>query len=871
MSNLGNAWHIPDNPEPRGRGGMRDPIGAIVPGTAITIVSGNQFQGGGNPGNQLQTGSSVFFKRATDAAWTELPMTFYRTFGNNKYYTATIRADVASGFQVDEAIQYYLRVAYDDHDTTFVQANGGLSAPTESEADAQAAPFTFTVESSTRWGRWDPPFELPNVAIHTTVLPDGRVLMWGRREAGNPSLDVHSCTPFVWNPKTLEVTFTAQPTKAPTPEDPEETVNLFCASHAFLSDGRLLVVGGHLADGNGVNQASIFDYRDDSWTPTAKMSSGRWYPTATTLPDGGVLVLGGSYFGSAPSPGGNPEIIHNDVPEVWKNGTWTPLREFIPGGRRTGDLELYPRLHVISDGKVFMPGPLQETYLLDPANGGSWQDANAPRDSQRDYCPSVMYDMDKVVYIGGGNDAPPPGQQTPRPPTNAVFTIDLQANPREWERTGSMKYPRRQHDATLLPDGTVLVTGGTRGGGGPDPGRRDDSGFNDLRQGQPVHAAEVWDPATGTWTELVAEEVDRCYHATAVLLPDGRVLSAGGGEYRPFDGLGDMSPNPDQDSHRTAQIFSPPYLFKGRRPVITSAPTSVRYGQTFDVATDQPAEIDKVRWIRLPSVTHAFDQSQRINVLSFQVVAGKLRVTAPASPSLCPPGPYMLFTLNAAGVPSEAWIVQMQADPALAQAAVTPRPQDVAYGAYEAAAAPQAAAAAAPEGTRVIVGISGTCPYGIAACWGGAHEALSRLEGVAWVSPIADANDSTAAVVLGDDYVPALDRWDAQFRSIVGGRYVLRGVEITLRGRVEERNGQLVLAASRQWPDVQLARLEGCAKVQWDRAAGASRSPDDDEPLAFERLAASVRGRANGEQVAVTGPLIQTDRGYRLHVRLLGV
>src|SRR3989442_12007923 len=130
---------------------------------------------------------------------------------------------------------------------------------------------------------------------------------------------------------------------------------------------------------------------------------------------------------------------------------------------------------------------------------------------------------------------------------------------------------RRQHNATLLPDGTVLVTGGSRGGGGTDPnrpGKPDDNGFNDLRPGRPVHIAELWDPATQTWTELAAEEVDRCYHATAVLLPDATVLSAGGGEDRPVDRQG--VPDELADSHPQPHIFCPPYLFQGEQPPITS-------------------------------------------------------------------------------------------------------------------------------------------------------------------------------------------------------------------------------------------------------------------------------------------------------------
>jgi galactose oxidase len=843
MANLGNAWHIPDNPEPPGRAGMRDPIGAIVPGTAVTIITGNQFQGAGNPGNQLQTGSALFFKRAADANWTELPLIFLRTLNNNKYYAATIPAGT---FQTGDGVQYYLRIPYDDHDTTFLRAQGDASATTADEAAARATPFTFPVENSAVKGQWGPVFTLPNVAIHAHVLPNGRVLMWGRRDNLNDSLDVHECTPFVWNPEDGKTTNTPQPTLADGTK-----VNLFCSGHAFLPDGRLLVVGGHLEDSDGLNQATLYDPANNRWTPTALMNKGRWYPTATTLPDGSVLVLAGSYKDKG-------KIVHNMVPQVWKNGAWTPIAAFPD---HSGELELYPRMHVAADGQVFMSGPLEQTYSLKTSNRGQWT-VVAPRElRQRDYCPAVMYDENKVIYIGGGGGN---GKQ----PTAEAEIIDLSQNPRQWRKTNPMRFPRRQHNATLLPDGTVVVTGGTRGGGGRD------NGFNDLRGGQPIHIAELWDPkgetGKGVWTQLAAEAVDRCYHATAVLLPDARVLSAGGGEYRPGG-----QENPPEDSHRDAQIFSPPYLFKGVRPEIIAAPASVSYGESFEVGTPQPNDIGTVSWVRLPSVTHAFDQSQRINFLQFQVDAGTLTVTAPHSPNICPPGHYMLFILNQVGVPSVAKIIQIQAPVApAAVAARAPEPELLALspvvsepGAYMDAFARQAAVAAAAKGTAVVVGITGTCPYGIAACWGGAHEALYSLEGVDLVNPIPNADDSTAEVFLEGDRVPALDRWDEQFHSIVNGRYELRGVEVTLQGGIEEREGQLFLAGSGQRPPVQLAPLAAADKIQWDHAAQTPKPLDAGEALAYERLTTAFRDLADGQQVTVTGPLKQTEEGYQLQVR----
>lgn len=182
-----------------------------------------------------------------------------------------------------------------------------------------------------------------------------------------------------------------------------------------------------------------------------------------------------------------------------------------------------------------------------------------------------------------------------------------------------MHFPRRQHNATILADGTVLVTGGTKG-----------PGFNDLSPGKPVHVAELWDPVTEAWTELAAE-VDRCYHGTAVLLPDGTVLSAGSGEFA-VDG----GPNDANDSHRNAQVFHPPYLFQGPRPEIASAHTEIDYGKPFSLEITGP-EVGRVTWVRLASVTHSFDQNQRINFLEFTDHADRLGCGTPSRHSVADP------------------------------------------------------------------------------------------------------------------------------------------------------------------------------------------------------------------------------------------
>jgi Domain of unknown function (DUF1929) len=208
-----------------------------------------------------------------------------------------------------------------------------------------------------------------------------------------------------------------------------------------------------------------------------------------------------------------------------------------------------------------------------------------------------------------------------------------------WQFTSSMVFPRKHCNATLLPDGKVLVTGGSRS-----------TIFNDAAGA--TLAAELWDPATGQWTTMASQQVPRVYHSSAVLLPDARVLVAGGG--RPKAKNGGVN-------NLNAEIFWPPYFGRGPRPTIWSAPSVMGYGQPFNIATPDAGTVAHVRLLAYGSNTHTFDMTQRLRSLPFLSLPAENRIWLVMEPNrnLLPPGYYMLFLLNSLEVPSYGWSIRV--------------------------------------------------------------------------------------------------------------------------------------------------------------------------------------------------------------------
>jgi hypothetical protein len=450
-------------------------------------------------------------------------------------------------------------------------------------------------------GQWSEPFDLGGIAIHATLTRTGDVLMFQYVE-GDPTSD-HTSYIWTWNHPTGALR------QAPIPYDRD----LFCAGHVVLPNGHVFLAGGH--DHNTGHQQDVVGIANTdtyrpvarTWTPGPQLLQRRWYPTPVAMPNGKILVFGGR------------ESVDDPVKIVEEFDPAANTISQLPS-TATRQLGSYPRMHLLANGKVVTTGPAQATLSFDPAPS-TWAPLGNMQYGARQLGSSVLLPGGRRVLVVGGKSS------ATETPTGTAEILDTSLATPRWRYTGSLTHPRLDANAVILPDGQVLVVGG----GARHP------------YGDPVLVPELYNPATERWVSMAPQQGSRMYHSTALLLPDGRVLSAG-------QDSGDLA--------TSGEIFSPPYLFNGPRPTIASMPRVVRYGDQFRIATPNPANIRRVSLVRPGSVTHAVDFDQRYVGLRFSAAAGTLTVRAPGSASVAPPGYYMLFLVNRAGVPSRAgWML----------------------------------------------------------------------------------------------------------------------------------------------------------------------------------------------------------------------
>jgi hypothetical protein len=449
---------------------------------------------------------------------------------------------------------------------------------------------------------------MPINPVHLAMMNNGKVLIVAG--SGNVATETNF-EAAVWDPQTE--TIVTQPI----------AWDMFCNGMVVLPDGRVFVNGGNLQYDpfHGQKRNAAFDPQTSSFTDLPDMAHGRWYPTVTMLGDGRVMA----FSGLNETGGTNTSVELYTVGSGWSPeyaAGWTP--------------PLYPRMHLLTDGTVVYTGSGTGSRIFNPTTK-SWTGIVATTNyaGTRTYGTSVLLPLrpadgykPRVMIFGGGN-----------PATATTEILDLSASPLRWQYGPPMSQPRIEMNATILPNGKVLAVGGST---------------NDEDAATASLNADLYDPATNTFSAAGANAFPRLYHSGSLLLPDATVLLVGG--------------NPVRGSYEShMEIYSPAYLFNADgsaapRPAINGvSPGAVTYGSAFQIQTPDAADITSVVLVRAGAQTHAFDMDQRLVGLSYTAGAGVLNATAPPNGNIAPPGYYLLFVLNSAGVPSVASFVQLSA------------------------------------------------------------------------------------------------------------------------------------------------------------------------------------------------------------------
>jgi len=463
-------------------------------------------------------------------------------------------------------------------------------------------------------------YTCPVNPIHAALLRTGRILFVSG--SGNDPANVDNPPgTAVWNVSNGTFSTPVNPVDDDRGNIP---IDLFCGGHSFLPDGRLMFASGTLQYDPfyGLPAYFIFDPITEQWAFQDVMAAGRWYPTLVTLGDGRILAVSGL----------EETGLLETYPSIYSAGTG-----FSYFSNPTSELPMYAHLFLLSSGKIFfsgacfartgvspriltLPGNLTQSITETPAVSGL-QNADYVEQAASVLLPPAQ--DQKVMIIGGGNGFS--GQAT-----NRVNIVDLTASNPTYTAAASLNYARMHHNAVLLPDRTVFVCNGSAMG---------EDGSKATR------TPEIYNPATNTWTTGATANVNnRLYHSLALLLPDGRVATAGG--------------NPDRgDEELRLEIYSPWYMSQSR-PVINSAPQQVNYNVQFQIQTPQAANIKWVSLIRPMATTHGLDTEQRLVNVTINSVSGTtLNVTLTNNKNLTPPGYYMLFITNQNNVPSVAnWV-----------------------------------------------------------------------------------------------------------------------------------------------------------------------------------------------------------------------
>ena len=490
-------------------------------------------------------------------------------------------------------------------------------------------------------GQWVTRFDIPVMGINAAMLPTGKVLWYAYPNEPDSAPRRDEGWAVLWDPSLGYGANAFKRVDPPIDPNTGKSANIWCSGTSFLSDGRVLVTGGNFSYINnpgdqyaGLKHVYTFDPFSETWTQQPDMAHGRWYPSQLLMPDGRTVILQG--LDETKTGAKNPDVeIFNPgagaVGTITKQGTLT--------GQFIGDY--YPHMFWMPDGKGIVAGPYtNDSWTFSNPGTGTFTPVDNVANLQRTRVwgnavmvpsPTPGTVSSKILEIGGSDTSP---DYNNAPATNTTEQYDEAAGG-SWASQSSLNIGRSHLNTVLLPDGSMVAVGGGVGS---------NSSQNRLWTATPDQMqVELWNPSTRTWSLGPSQLENRAYHSTAILLPDATVLSAGDDRNGGFD-------------RDTAEIYKPAYLFKGARPSISSAPAQIAYNGTFNVDTPD-TNVTKAVLIAPGAATHAVDMNQRYVPLVVAQRTGGVTLTAPANSNTAVPGYYMLFLVNANGVPSVAkWV-----------------------------------------------------------------------------------------------------------------------------------------------------------------------------------------------------------------------
>ncbi|WP_426978402.1 discoidin domain-containing protein [Pseudarthrobacter sp. O4] len=494
----------------------------------------------------------------------------------------------------------------------------GQTAPAAAEINllaGQTAPAAAELVGQSR-GSWGPTINFPIVPVAGALLPGNKLLTWSAYSPTAHGGDRGYTQTSILDLATGKVT---QAQVANTGHD------MFCPGTSMLPDGRIMVSGG-----SSSTKTSLYNPATNKWSPGPDMKIARGYQSNVTTSTGEVFTIGGSFSGG----------IGNKDGEVWSAaGGWRKLPNVLVDKILTADprggyrSDNHTWLFAAPGGRVFQAGPSRQMNWISTTGKGSITSAGPRADSQDAMNgDAVMYDVGKILTVGGATAY----EKTPA--TARAYTIDIN-NGVKVARTADMAVTRSFANGVALPDGQVLVVGG----------QATPVTFTDTAARM---APEIWNPATGKWTTLAPMAIPRTYHSVGMLLPDGKVFVGGGGLC-----------NTCTTNHLDGEIFTPPYLLNAdgsarTRPKIVTAPASAATGSTIAVTTGAP--VTNFSLMRMSTVTHTVNTDQRRIPLTATSVSGNTAsLTLPADSGVLVPGSYMLFAMDANGVPSVASTIRI--------------------------------------------------------------------------------------------------------------------------------------------------------------------------------------------------------------------